>query len=203
MNGEKFFPGQTDAVLRFAMPRRIFEQFRTSPVALHLTLAIDQAHAVRTASIPMPGSRFEVPGFGLCTPETGWDGEPVTVGIGCLAPMRQPALTYITALWRDNCRTQQLGSQPTITGYGWTGSLDAAPAEFGLTGVWSVPVDMTNSWRYANQERESRIHMRQLCPGTPVTFTSYALETRTRLEFSIPDFRLPEIADAKLVIQTH
>jgi hypothetical protein len=168
-----------------------------------LTLATDQAHAVRERTIPLPESRFEVPGFGLCAPETGWDGGPMTIGLDCLAPMRQPALTYIAVLWRDNCRPEQFGSQQTITGHGWTGSLDSAPAEFGLTGVWSVPVDITNSWRYANQESESRIHMRQLCPGTPLTFTSYALETRTRLEFSVPDFRLPEIADAKVVIQTH
>jgi hypothetical protein len=206
MGGDKFMPGRTDTVLRFAMPRRIFDQFRAGPVALHMTLAIDQARAVREQTIPLPNSRFEVPGFGICIPETSWDGEPVTIGIGCLAPMRQPDLTYVTALWSDNdCRPQTPDSQPpAIPGYGWTGALDPAPADFSLTGVWSVPTNLTNSFTVSNQNETRQTHWRQLCPGTPISFTSYALASRTRLEFSVPDFRLPEIANnARLVFETH
>ena len=203
MGGEKLTPGRTDTVLRFAMPRRIFDQFRTGPVALHMTIAIDQARSVREQTIPLPGSRFEVPGFGVCTPETGWDGEPVTIGIRCLAPMRQPGLTYVTALWRDKCPTPNSVEQGAISGHGWTGALDPAPAAFSLTGVWSIPIDLTNSFTVSNENEERRVHMRQLCPDTPLTFTTYTRGTRTRLEFSVPDFRLPETAEPKLVYMTH
>jgi hypothetical protein len=145
-----------------------------------------------------------LPGFGLCKPETSWDGEPVTIGIGCLAPVRQPDLTYVTALWSDNCRAQQSSSPQTISGFGWTGSLDSAPADFSLTGVWSVPVNLTNSFSVSDENEGRRVHMRQLCPGMPLNFTTYTLGTRTRLEISIPNFRLPEIANnAKVTIQAH
>ncbi|UWZ82743.1 hypothetical protein [Occallatibacter riparius] len=201
MGGEKLVPGLTDIVLRLAMPRAIFDQFRNGPVALHLTLAIDQGRAIRTSTIALPAARFEVPGFGICTPETGWDGEPITVGIGCLAPMRQPDLTYITAVWHDKCLTSDSAERGPISGYGWTGALDPAPAAFSLTGVWSIPIDLTNSFTVSNQNDDRRVHMRQLCPGTPITFTTYALATRTRLELSVPDFRLPAIANASVAIQ--
>jgi hypothetical protein len=189
---EKLLPGSSDTVFRFAMPRQIYEQFRNAPASLRITFAVDQAHAVRNTTIALPGSRFEVPGFGMCTPITGWDGQPITIGIGCLSPLRQPDLTYITAQWRDNCHSSDSNAQSAITGYGWAGSLDSAPADFNLVSVWQVPMSFTNSWRYSDQ----LVHMRQLCPGAPLSFTTYKLESRTRIDLSVPDFRLPELSQA-------
>jgi hypothetical protein len=191
--GDKFTPGGTDTVLRFAMPRRVFDQFRAGPVALHMTLAIDQAQEVQTNTVPLPAARFEVPGFGICTPENSWDGEPITVGIGCLAPMRQPALTYVTAVWNDKCPTPDSAGRGSTPGFAWAGSLDTAPADFGLTGVWDIGLNLTNDTTSTYKDGKYHLHMRELCPGTPLTFTTYAFATRTRLELSVPDFRLPEI----------
>jgi hypothetical protein len=195
ITADKFLPGTHDTVFRIRMRRETYEQFRNGSTALHMTFAVDQARTIRNTTIALPASRFEVPGFAVCTPETGWDGKPVTIGISCLSAMRQPDPTLVTALWHDNCRAQNT-PESAISGFGWAGSLDSAPAEFSLTSVWEVPLGMTNSWRYGTESGEQRIHMRQLCPGIPLTFTTYALEQRTRIDLSIPDFRLPELSQA-------
>jgi hypothetical protein len=195
---EKFLPGPYDTVFRIRMPRETYEQFRTGPIALHMTFAVDQARAIRHTTIPSADSPFEVPGFAMCRPVTGWDGEPepVTIGINCLSAMRLPDLTFIAVTWHDTCPAQNSGPLQAISGYGWAGSPDPGPAEFGLTSVWEVPMSLTNNWRYSNRTDEERIHMRQLCPGAPLTFTTYALDQRTRVDLSIPSFRLPELSQA-------
>jgi hypothetical protein len=196
LSTDKFLSAPYDAVFRFRMRRETYEQFRNGPVSLHMTVAIDQGRTIRENTIALPDARFEVPGFGMCTPQGGWDGEPVTIGISCLSAVRQPDLTFVTVLWHDDCRAPNDAPPPAVSGYGWVGSLDAPAAEPSLTAVLQAPMALTNSWRYSNRTDEQRIHMRELCPGIPVTFTSYALQTRTRAELSIAGFRLPELSKA-------
>jgi len=79
-----------------------------------------------------------------------------------------------------------------LLGTTWIGSLDTSAADFGITSVWDAPLYFSNNGPIMREGKQ--VWARQLCPGTPVIFTSYELAGRTRLELSIPNFRLPELA---------
>jgi hypothetical protein len=74
----------------------------------------------------------------------------------------------------------------------WSGSFDTDPAEFGITSVWETPLNLSNSWRDYHQGESPRL--RQLCPGSALTFTAYDRVARAQTVLTIQDFHLPEIA---------
>jgi hypothetical protein len=72
------------------------------------------------------------------------------------------------------------------------GELSPAPAEFGITSVWSRSVWLNDFG--TDVERSGRIlHPPPLlCPGTPVHFTRYTLMNRSEVDVTLPQFQLPE-----------
>jgi hypothetical protein len=188
---EHLLPGTSEATVRFRMRRSVYEQFKAKPASLRLTFAINQARAASTASIPLPLGEFTVPGFGICTPQTGWFSYPREVtGITCRTAMRYPRLTYVTAHWSEGPCTGGDGNERLMLGTAWAGSFDSDPAEFGITSVWETPLSLSNSWA----GYKGTIQARRLCPGSPVTFTRYELTGHVQMAITIPDFRLPELA---------
>jgi hypothetical protein len=189
---ETHMPGNSDSWLRFRIRRAVYDRFKSTPVKLHLSFAVDDTQAAGSSSIPVTATDFSVPNFGICTPRSySWlRRNPEITGISCRSAMRHPRLTYVTAQWTDG-KCSDLDSEKTL-GTAWTGSLDSDPAEFGITSVWTVPLTFSNNW--GNRRGGDIALPRHFCPGSPITFTAYNRVARGQVGLTIQDFHIPDLA---------
>ena len=200
-HSERYLPGVTDATISFRIRRDAFERFKSTPVTLRLAIAIEQVRALSTQRISLPATEFRVDGIGICSPGTEWWLKPKEItAVGCRSATRRPPLTYVTVQWTEGeCASPQPGASSAIPGTGWIGSLSTDPAEFGITSVWSYSLYLSNASPDYHQG-ESPVP-RQLCPGSPVTFTTYGDIRRSQVGLEIPNFRLPELSTGAMILQ--
>ena len=193
---DRFLPGSRNTWLRFQMDRKIYEEFKKGPVALHISVAMSMAHVANESVIPLRDADFAVPEIGVCK-LTHWTWNPAELrGISCRSAMNTPQLTKVSVVWMwGDCRAESTRNQIKTTE--WAGGLDPGPAEFGITSVWDANVNLT--WpAFNNTESDER--QWNLCPGTPMQFTQYRRTTRLREELSIPAFQMPELTTADQLI---
>jgi hypothetical protein len=170
--------------------RRFFEHAQKQAMNVHLELAITELKAGEDRTFVLRRGEFEVPDVGICAPMRTSDGFR-TAGITCRSPMREPKFTYVSVRWADSHCTP--GAEEMRTP-GWTGqtlgNLSAAPADFGITSVWSSPVWMNNGM---DEERDGKIvHIQGvLCTGTPIHFTHYVAVGHTQVDATLADYHLP------------
>jgi hypothetical protein len=193
---DKLLPGERIARAAFTMPRSLYEKLKPLPLHAHITLAFVRARQGETTTVSLPLDDFQVPGFGICTPQTGFFYKRYEIGgIVCRAALRQPSLTFVRVNWSyDDCHapSQQRG---TIDGEAWVGSLNRPPAEFAIAPVWSDGIGFTNQDAgYRSNEP------RHICPGTPATFTSYQAAGRTQAALDISGLVLPELSRGQLTV---
>jgi len=187
-----FLPGGGSGDSAITMPRAIYDRLKGKPLTVHLTLAVTQAKVKGITQIPLPSRDFSVPDFGVCSPVSGWM-TPIedATGIVCRSALRQPPLTYIGVVWSNtSCSTPHAEPDPGVQGDGWAGSLDRAPAQFGITSVWQAAFRLSNEYK---DERNGT--PRYLCPGSPVTFTQYGLFRRTQVSLTIQGFQLAAVRE--------
>jgi hypothetical protein len=185
--------GNPDLTATFRIRRAAYDRFKSTPVTLRLTLAVDEARVFTTTQIPIQLHDFSVPNVGICAPQVGFlvDLAPDTIrGITCRSAMRQSKLTYVTARWSpENCSSVPADAGAAL-GNGWVGSLDPDSAEFGITSVWMNPLMLSNRLGdYYHRGETPRL--RHLCPGSQMSFTSYERFGRAQVEMTIENFRLP------------
>ena len=58
-----YLPGPQESSITFMMDRSVFEQVKSAPVQLHLTLALTKAQAGEATRMPLPATDFSVPGL--------------------------------------------------------------------------------------------------------------------------------------------
>jgi hypothetical protein len=187
-----YLPGPQESSVSFSMDRSVYEKVKSAPVELRLTLALTESQAGEVTQIPLPATDFSVPGFGVCSPVKGWfTATSEITGIACRSAFRQPNLTYVETLW-SNLPCSGAATEPNtgVQGAAWAGDFDNAPAQFGITSVWTVLVSLSNSFQYTG-ERYRPDKPRYLCPGTPVTFTRYGLVKRLQTEVVLLNFQMP------------
>jgi hypothetical protein len=204
-SADMFFPGQRTASARFTMPRTQYDTLKGKPLTVEAVLALTQARAGNVRQIALPVHDFTVSGFGVCTPVAGIWGRPDEIdALVCRAPLRQPGLTFIHAkFYRDEPCTEQTGETNSgIQTSTWVGSLDRGPAGFGISPIWSSPLDFTNQFRNVG-DRVRAFEPRKLCPGNPLTFTDYKLTTRSQVTLSINGFQLPDLNRGQLSVMDH
>jgi hypothetical protein len=191
--GYKFLPGESFFSSGFSMPLAIYRKYAGVPLQVHLSFAITQARADKTATIPLSMQPFAVPDFGVCSPQTGWSPIPGQVsGIDCVAALREPQLTYIVTRWSDTrCSASREVPASGAPGTAWVGSLDREPAQIGFSSVKDVLVNLSNS--QLAQAQGTGGALRYLCAGTPITFTEYTMVNRMQVSMDIKDFQLPKI----------
>jgi hypothetical protein len=187
--GYRLLPGDLYFSPGFSMPLDILRKYQGVPLQVRLWLALTQAQAARTTTLALPTERFSVPGFGVCVPQSGWSPIPGQImGINCVAALREPQLTYIGTRWSDApCAAAPNGPDAGALGTAWVGSLDRQFAEFGISSIADVSVNLSN-----NQKQDgSKPELRYLCLGTPVTFTQFTAVRRMQIRLDIKDFFLP------------
>jgi hypothetical protein len=196
---DKFLPGERTVRASFAMPRSIYEKLKPMPLHVHITLALIRARRGETTTVSMPSNDFQIPGFGICTPLTGFFDKPDEIGgIVCRAALRRPPLTYVQVVWSyDDCHVA-VEERHNVQGDAWAGSLDRPAAEFAIAPVWSQPIDLTNR-DPGYQFNEPR----HICPGTPASFTIYQPAGRLQTALDIPNFVLPELSRGQVRVMTN
>lgn len=186
----KFFADTRDGDAEIPMPHAIYQQLKTMPLTLHLSVAMTVAKTASVTQIDLPDDDFSVPGFGVCTPDSMFLLHRST-NLTCRSALREPPLTYIGVVWSDNrCDAQPPTPEPGVQGAAWIGSLDRAPADLNISSVHQVVFFLTNNFRDQHSE-----YQRYLCPGSPVTFTQYQRTGRNQTCITIHDFKLPGIPD--------
>lgn len=199
---DKFFPGDKVASERFTMPRAVYDSFRGKSLMVEMDFALTEARAANSAQVPIPVHDFAVSGVGVCTPLTGVLDRPTDIaGLTCRAPLRQPELTLLHTTWSDGpCATTPGNEGQGIQGAAWVGSLERAPADFGIFPVWSSYIGFTNQQVI---EKNRIVGMRKLCPGTPLIFTAYRLSGHARSSLSISGFHIPELNRGQQAVIDH
>jgi len=170
------------------VPLAVAEKYQATPVSIHLSLAFTEVRPDKTSTVALPNQAFPVPDLGVCFPQTGWaaDFGHIT-GIGCIAPLRNPQLTYASTYWSDeNCKGTPTTPDQGVLGSGWQGSVDRGPGEFGISPVKDLPLQLSNNM---NNNKN-----RYLCPGTPITFTQYSVVRRLQVAIDIKTYTMPQVS---------
>jgi hypothetical protein len=127
-NNQQYLPGTSESWITVKMSRAFFDQVRSTPVTLHLTVAFTRVQAANVRSIPLPAQDFSVSDFGICSPQADFFHSQIG-GIACRFALHQPRLTYISARWADGpCSASQPGLNTGVQGDAWSGSLESSPA---------------------------------------------------------------------------
>jgi len=179
-------PGRTVGGISLLMPERVYARLKNVSSSLKLTVALTQLKTGNEIEIPLPrpNQEFSVPGFGICTPLGGiGDDAPA---LACRFPFQAP-LTLVSARWFDRPCAQSRGD-PGTPGSGWVGSLSHDAPRFALIPVQEPAFPLSNSVRTTPNGWAPR----NLCLGTPVTFTRYELMRRERVTMAADSFRLRE-----------
>ena len=196
----KISPAERTTHIGFVMPLAVYDQLKSAPLTVRLTLALTQAKAGRVTSVSLPAGSFSVPDFGVCSPDGSLKDPDEVGGIFCLSALREPRLTQIRLVAHNASSTcdaaQTDAGVPNST---WQGSLDAWPARIGVSsvkfayGAWPMNVDSAG-------QIDSNLH---LCRGTPITFTRYDLIRRAQVTVTIQGFQLPTLTPGERSVITN
>ncbi len=200
----KITPDEKTEHVSFDMPLAVYDQLKSAPLTVHLTLALTQAQAGRVTSVTLSAGKFSVPDFGVCSPLARLSdplSDPKQVfGIYCVSALREPHLTQIQLVAHNqNSTCEAAPSDAGVPNSKWQGSLSSWPAQFGLSsveppfGVWPTAEDFVD-------RANSDLH---LCPGTPITFTRYDVSRRAQVAISIQGFQLPTLTPAQRSVITN
>lgn len=193
-NAANLLAGTSESSVDFFIPRHVYDQWKGSSLNLNLEFAFAIAREVRQTTIRLPDEEFAVEGFGVCTPWSWYPYKREYTAITCRSAMREPELTYVTVPWAvETCSATQNPEDPGMLATAWAGNLSTAPADFGITSVWSVPINLSNPWIL---RPNAQARPRLLCPGAPITFRQFKESDRMTLRTTIENFRMPEIMSA-------
>jgi hypothetical protein len=164
-----WLPGETQSVVKLKVSRPFFEQVKTLPVTIDLSLAITTVRMGMVTRMIIPRGEFSIPGGSICARTGYW-----TNGLSCRSAMREQPLTLIvTRFSTGECsgdKTKGDGDE----GLAWLGTLDPDPAQFGITSVFMTPADFR---RISRGESKAAQH---LCAGSMLGFIPYTPLERTQ-----------------------
>lgn len=184
--------GAHDVVVNVAIDRHVFDSVQNMPITMHLYFAITQAQRAAESQILLPRDSFDVPGFGQC------HQRPLSDGLICRSAFSEPPLTRVRASVGPCVAS---GSGPSSQGRvadAWVGTLRAAPAEFGISPYVEEVVTFP-----AQAAELGMVNAEPVCPGTPVSFTRYAVLRQVQTELAVANLQLRSGASPDASSPTH
>jgi hypothetical protein len=164
--------------ISFQIPLAVFEDFKSGPVTLHLTLPMAELHLAKVTRVPMPLRATSVPDVGLCRVAVLGSGM-----INCRSAFSPPSHTYVSAEWsKEPCPAPQTEMEQ-VRGETWMGYPDGEPADMSID-----PVQGT--YAVFMPDHNNPTGGTHLCSGTPITFTQYKLVRHTQTSLTIPNIQL-------------
>ena len=153
----------------------LYDRFKSGPVTLHITYALNRYQADAVATVPYPTRDQAVPGIGICSGDSGYMDDTLL----CRSALRDPRLTYFTTMWTSApCSASPASSDATSQVGGWH---EPENPTFALTPVW-----IFRSFFYRDDPAHAHV-----CPGSPLTVTQYHLVDRTQTGVTLTNFVLP------------
>jgi hypothetical protein len=155
--------------LQFLVPRAAYERIKSSPLALHLDLALTQSQVGQTWQFPLPKHDVSISGLGFCSAvDNHREGMLRVMGMTCHFPFHEPPPTQVDAhMTRGPCELApaQPGDPNMPIGY-ILGDFRAAPATFALSPIEErIVLDIPNKTGHPAAVPLS------ICPGTSVVVT--------------------------------
>ena len=183
-DGQYFTSDESSSTVGVKVSRAFLDKVKDLPVQVRITWADSRIRAVGTKQAIIGNEGFTMPDGGICSqPDDDYSSYVV-----CRVPMRQPRLTNFIAQWSHLPCSQRKTSGDTLVPFsGWTGSLDSAPADFGITSVWISSL----YFRDKAVRLEAPSSRTYLCPGNPISFTEYTLVDKFQIDLLIPEVKLP------------
>ncbi len=185
--GVFLFPGQKQTEVYFRIKKRLFDQMRSSPVTVRISLAFTVYEEKNRREFVTPADEFALPEVGLCSARP-----PMFVRrIHCLAPLRRPSFLLISADMSATTCPPMSEETPPPQGeiaYGWIESGAAGPAEFGISPVKAVDLSLS----YANRTPVRPFPVIGICPGTPIRLSTPEPVRRARMELVFSGIHLAD-----------
>ena len=182
-DGQYFTSGESTSTVGVKVNRAFLEKVKDLPAQVRITWVVSRMRAGATRKAVVDNEEFTIPNGGICPRRD----DDYSSYVACRFPMRQPRLTNFTAmLSRLPCSERPSSPADTLVpASGWMGSLDNAPADFGITSVW------LSSLYFQIFKVETPSNRTFLCPGNPISFTEYLLVDKSQIDLLIPEVRLP------------
>jgi hypothetical protein len=178
------FAQDATATVAITMPDKIYSKFHNATTGVRLALATTELKAGKTIQMKLvkPMQEFSIPGVGICKTQAGFWGDAER--LACRFPFKAP-LIYVTSHWSDQ-PCSQLQTDPGWDSSGWLGTLynNAPSADFFPVQYPAFPLP------FSMQNTPTGQKSRNLCPGTPVTFTPYELVRRMQTTINWQGFHL-------------
>jgi hypothetical protein len=173
---------------RIWMPLDEYRRLGAGQVSAEAEVAVTEAAPSAVFTHSMSQTEFTVPGFGRCKAQPNGDAvNPGFNSLDCLSPLGKPRQTYISTTWNDGpCSAPEAG----FAGTTWEGTTDPETTNFNLVPVRRTHVTFNNG-THTNERGESAD--RTLCPGRPVTFTTYQRVRQVRVRLAAINLPLPRV----------
>jgi hypothetical protein len=178
---DHLLPDQADGTLQLNMKPDVYKQFQSGPVTLQISFAMTRYQADWVRQMAYPSADAAIPGVGFCTPKSYQ--EPNLV---CRAAIDGPRLTHVAAMWaKSGCSDPSHLFEPTAKGSAWIGS---PGFDTHLATVWTQNLFL--SVQQTDEERRQNLPW-QICPGSPLTLTTYHWFGAGEVELTLTNFVLP------------
>ena len=131
-DGQYFTSAEPNSAVDVRVNQAFLEKVKDLPVQVHIIWAVSRIRAGATRQAITGEEGLTIPDGGICSPQ----GDDYISSFACRFPMRQPRLTNFAAMWSHRpCSQSQSSDDPLVPTSGWIGSLDNAPADFGIASV--------------------------------------------------------------------
>jgi hypothetical protein len=179
-------------ILSVDIDRATFDRLRTSPVTLHVGIAFTQLAQGDSSTLAFDPQRdLFLPHVGICT----YDGSAAFLrnDLSCRVALHSPPLTRIT-IARSPFPCTREGTQPGVEPDStWIeGSIHPDAASLDLSPVRTMDIILP-SYQPVSAHEESSTKL-ALCPGAPITVTSFRLVRRFQYQLDLPAVTMPLVS---------
>ena len=176
--------------LSVGIDKSTFDRTRNSPVTIHLKIAFTQLTEGESSTEKFdPQRELLLPHIGSCTYDGGNDY--LRSDFSCRVPFHSPALTRITVVRSPYPCTNdpsQPGAHPDST---WIeGPLHTELAALDLSPIRTMEINLP-SYQPTSVVRDNSAKL-ALCPGAPITVTSFKLVRRFQYQLDLVGVQLPD-----------
>lgn len=176
------FPEQDRSQIDFALKKKLFKRFESSPVKIRVSLALSVFQDRNAREFVAPDGSFSLSEVGHCSAEGRYFGR-----IHCLAPLRGPSFLLIKADMSKNTCPLAKGESSRTPGeiaWGWVQNGGSEPAEFGITPVKTVNLYLSGT------NTSPRDWGLGICPGTELTLSNPQILNRNQTEVEFDGVQL-------------
>ena len=176
-SGMEFWPEESSSTLQFSMKRHLYESIKSSPLHLHLSLALSEFKESSPRELSLPEGEFVVPGVGYCHIGSGY-----FPALSCRSALHEPGLIASGVVTNASCSEQdKVASAPSRnvahqllrSGHGGFDNPGVSPIK-----SFSLYLQTFDDTR---ESPEERVRM-YFCPGTSVRFATPIRSGYTRLD---------------------